>query len=233
MTPPQPWLWGLRLAAATLGALLLWPLHNPAVALAGAAAGGALPGRLAAGLRRRRSRRLRQALALALPQLARLAAAEPVPYRVLAQAAPRLGAPLGPELERALAEHRAGVPLDEALRRLARRLDDDFYLHQLAGFTATALRQGGTLTDPLERLTARLRQAEELRAEARAELFGYGWLVAGLYAFSLAPLPLSALSGGPHLTYVTTATAGQWLLAWVVWSGLAVAALPGWLAPDE
>lgn len=232
MQPAAGW-WAARLAAALLAAALLWPLRNPALLLAGAVAGFGLPNRLAAVLRRRRIRRIRGALAHALPLLGRVAEAEPVPYKALERAAARLGAPLGPELNRALGEHRAGVPLDAALRRMAERLEDDFYLHQLAGFTATVLRQGGSLAGPVEKLTVRFRQAEELRAEASAELFGYGWLTGGLFLFSLFPLPLSLMTGGPHWAYVTGTGAGQALLAWVVWSGMTVAALPGWLMPDE
>lgn len=224
--------WCLKLAGAAAGAALLWPLGNPAVALAGATVGFCLPGRLAAAARRRRARRRRQALAVALPLLARMAAVHRAPYAALAAAAPALPPPLGPGLEQALARHRAGVPLGEALAAMAEEYDGDFYLHQLAGLVAVCQRQGGDLAAALDRLAQRLRQAEELRAEAAAELFGYGALAASLFAFSLAPAVLSAFTGGPQWPYLTGTATGRWLLAWAVWSGLAVAALPAWLAGD-
>ncbi len=225
--------WAFRVLGAALGAALLWPLHNSLVILAGAVTGLTLPDRVAHLVRRHRQRRLRTALGQALPLLARLAAAEPVPYRALEQAAIHLPAPLGGDLERALNEHRTGMPLDIALHRLATRRGDDFYLHQFAAFTGTVLRQGGGLAGPMEKLTTRLRQDEELRAEAGADLFGFGGLIVGLFCFSFVPLPLSLVSGGPHWTYVTETAGGRMLLSWVVWSGLIVTALPGWLIEHD
>lgn len=229
----KPWLWLGRAVSASCGAALVAPLGNPLVTLAGAAAGLALPARLAHWSRLRARRRLRAALGPALTMLARLAEAHPHPYRVLQEAAPRVPAPLGPELNRALAEHRAGVALDDALRRVAHRLDEDFYLHQVADLTGIAIRQGGGLAAPLTRLLDRFWQAQELEAEAAVELFGYGWLTLGLFLFSLLPLPLALAAGGPQADYLLHSPGGQRLLAWVVWSGMAVAALPGWLSSSD
>lgn len=223
----------LRILAAALGGIAVSPLGNLAVTLAGSALGFALPGYLRNTLRRHRRRRIRAAVGPALALIARSAESQPHPYQVLVETATHLLPPLGAEIQRALAEHRAGASLNRALLNMALRLEGDFYLLQVAELTGVAIRRGGGLSAPVNRLLQRYWMAEELKAESAVEMFGYSGLLAGLFLLSLLPVPLALLAGGPPAEFILHAPVGRWLVGWSVWSGLLVASAPAWFASEE
>jgi Flp pilus assembly protein TadB len=180
-----------------------------------------------------RTRRINAAVGPALVQIGKLAEVRGHPFLALSDALPVLEPSLRHEFTLALAETQAGEPLPDALRRLAHRCCDNFYLHQLAELVATNIRDGANLSHSLRRLVSRLRQSEELRAEEGVELFGYRWLTSLLLLFGLAPIPWWALTRAPALAIFIEEPLARWLLLWVVLSGVAIMSLPYWLAIDE
>ncbi|HYG56721.1 MAG TPA: type II secretion system F family protein [Symbiobacteriaceae bacterium] len=218
---------------AGLGALAASPFQNRPLMLIGAVTLGALPLQFVRSRIRQRGRIITRAAEPALVAIARLCEVRRHPFLAITDALPMLQPPLRAEFELALSQTQAGLPLADALRMLAVRCCDNFYLHQLAELVAINIRQGGDLSGGLERLAARLRTMEELRAEELAELFGYRWLTRLLLAASVLPLPYWLLTGAPSLQVYLTEPLARGLLVWVVVSGLAIASLPYWLTIDD
>ncbi len=230
---PTRVLLGAMLAASAAGGLLACPFGSGLLVLVGVGVGGLVPYRLVRARIAHRGRAVQAAVEPALVQIAMLCEVRRHPYLALTDALPLLRPPLKAEMERALAEAQAGTPLPEALRSVAFRLGDNFYLHQLAELVAINIRSGGDLSGSLQRLAARLRTTEELRAEEAAELFGYKWLTRILVGAALAPVPYWAVTGSEALAIFREEPLAQAVLVWVVVSGLVIASLPYWLALEE
>ena len=225
-------LWAM-VAAGAGGGLLAVPFRSGLLTVVAIAVCGSAPYQAMRARARARGRAIAAATEPALVQIARLCEVRHHPFLALTDAVPMLGGPLQPEFERALAETQAGLPLPEALRQMAVRCGDDFYLHQLAELVAIHIRAGGDLAGSLSRLAGRLRTMAELQAEESAELFGYRWLTRILYAAALLPLAHWGLTGSPSFQLFVAEPVGRGVLVWVVLSGLAIASLPYWLAIDE
>lgn len=223
----------LMVAAAAAGAIAASPFQNRLLMLIAAVALGSAPYQWVRSRIRERSRAITRAAEPALVAIAKLCEVRRHPYLAIADALPLLQPPLKAEFELALSQTQAGLPLPEALRQLAGRCCDNFYLHQVAELVAINIRQGGDLSGALERLAARLRTMEELKAEEAAELFGYKWLTRLLLGASLLPLAFWAATDAPALAVFRSQPVAQGLLVWVVLSGLAIASLPYWLAIEE
>ncbi|HLO04379.1 MAG TPA: type II secretion system F family protein [Symbiobacteriaceae bacterium] len=234
---------GLRLSAARFltgvcalaasGALLTLPFQNPLLILVTTGLFAAVPLQLLRSRRLARARAVTQAVGPALAALSKLLEVRQQPLLALTDLLPSAAPPLQAELRRALAEVGAGIPLPEALTAMAERAGNNFYLHQVAELTRLNLRTGGDLAGAIQRLADRFRMMEELRAEEKAELFGYSWLLWLLFVAALLPLPYWALSGAPAMQIWLHQPLAQGLLAWVIASGVAIASLPYWLALDE
>ncbi|SCL15510.1 tight adherence protein B [Micromonospora rhizosphaerae] len=165
----RPREWTAARAGATVGgAILLGLLGGALAALLGAALGW-----LAAGLYRRvRGVRRRQAFADQLPDTLQLVVGSLRSGFSLAQAIDAVvqDSPPGPltvELGRAMAEVRLGSDLDDALERVAQRVENE----DLA-WTVMAIRiqrdTGGNLAEVLETTVETLRERDRLRRHVRA-----------------------------------------------------------------
>lgn len=220
-------------ALAAGGALIALPFRNPILVLLGAGLCGAIPLQLLRSRRLARARAVTKAVGPALAALAKLVEVRRQPLPALTDLLPSAAPPLQAELRRALADVGAGIALPDALAGLAERSGGNFYLHQVAELTRLNLKSGGDLAGALQRLADRYRMMEELRAEEKAELFGYSWLLWLLFAAALLPLPYWALSGAPAMQIWLHQPLAQWILAWVIASGVGIATLPYWLALDE
>ncbi|SCG50934.1 type II secretion system F family protein [Micromonospora inositola] len=164
---PREWT-AARAGATVAGALLLGLLGGVLAALLGAALGW-----LAAGLYRRvRGARRRQAFADLLPDTLQLVVGSLRSGFSLAQAIDAVvqDSPPGPltvELGRAMAEVRLGSNLDDALERVAQRVEND----DLA-WAVMAIRiqrdTGGNLAEVLETTVETLRERDRLRRHVRA-----------------------------------------------------------------
>lgn len=230
---PARLLLNLMIGFAVAGAALTLPFHNRLLMLIAAAAFGITPYQLVRTRIQQRARAVHTAVEPALIQIAKLCEVRHHPFLALSDALPMLEQPLQAELGEALQQTQAGLPLPDALRQMAHRCCDNFYLHQLAELVAINIRTGGDLAGSLQRLANRLRTMEELRAEEAAELFGYKWLTRLLFGAALLPLPYWALTGSRSLDLFVTDPVAQALLVWVVLSGLAIASLPYWLAIED
>jgi Flp pilus assembly protein TadB len=223
----------LMTGMAGVGALLTWPFHSLPVLMIGSVTFSLVPYQLVKMRLRQRNRAIQGAVEPLLVQLAKLCEVRHHPFLALSDALPMIQPPLRAEFEQAIAEARAGLPLPEALRQVAGRCADNFYLHQVAELVAITVVNGGDLAGGLQRLAGRLRSMAELQAEEAAELFGYKWLTRILFAAALLPLPYWALTGSQNLALFQTNGVAQALLVWVLLSGLAIATLPYWLAIDD
>lgn len=223
---------GLGLMAVG-GGLIALPFRNPILVLLVAGLCGMIPLQLLRSRRIARARAVTRAVGPALAALAKLIEVRQQPLPALTDLLPTTVPPLQAELRRALSDVGAGIPLPEALAAMAERSGANFYLHQLAELIRLNLRTGGDLAAAVQRLADRFRMMEELRAEEKAELFGYSWLLWLLFGAALLPLPYWALSGAPAMQIWLHQPIASWLLAWVVASGVAIASLPYWLALDE
>jgi hypothetical protein len=230
---PTRLLLNAMLTGAALGALIAWPFHSGVLGAVSAASLGLIPYRLVRGRIRRRNQAISAAVQPALVQIAKLSEVRHHPFLALSDALPLLEEPLCSEFGRAVAETQAGLPLPDALRQVATRCGDNFYLHQLAELVAINIKTGGDLSTSLHRLTARMRTMEELKAEETAELFGYKWLTRALFAAALLPLPYWAVTHSESLQVYMEHPLARGILVWVVVSGLAIAALPYLLAIEE
>ncbi|MGE5673466.1 MAG: type II secretion system F family protein [Mycobacterium leprae] len=219
--------------AALLGLIITWPFHNELVSLIGMGAVGSIPYQLLCARVKRQHMAIQKAVEPALVQIAQIYEVRRHPYLALCDAVPVLAPPLQRELQAALQESQAGLSLADALRQMAARCYNNFYLHQLAELVAVNIQNGGDLAESLRRLAARLRLMDEVRAEETAELFGYRWLTRLLYGATLLPLLLWAWTTAPNLTFFVLSPWGRLLLVWVVLSGLIVISLPYWLAIDD
>lgn len=186
-----------------------------------------------------RNRAAERALAIgrgvgpALTQLSRLAKVRHHPYLALVDATPSFPHPLRPEYEQALHEYRAGQPLGESLRAAATRLGGNYYLVQLAELAELSLQYGSDFAYALGRLVDRYRLVEELRAEERTQLHGYGRFTWLLFVASQVPVAWLLLRQSPDLRYFAEYPAARLLLVWNLVTGLLVACLPGFLSYDE
>lgn len=185
-------LWGISVLACAAAGILAFVASGSAV-LTVAAAGmvGATPRWLLRRLRRRRLQRFDEQLPDALLTLAaalRAGAATPSALRHLAQEAE---APLAQEFALVLREQRLGIPLDQALANLARRLPSEATVLSVAALRISAA-TGGNLAEALERVAITVRsrlhllgRVEALTAQGRMQ----AWVVG-----ALPPLLLVALS---------------------------------------
>lgn len=220
-------------AMAAGGALVVLPFRNPFLVIVTAVLFTLIPLQLLRSRRIARARAVTLAVGPALAALAKLIEVRQQPVLAFTDLLPSTAQPLQQELRRALAEVGAGIPLPDALAALAERSGDNFYLHQVAELTRLNLRSGGDLAGAVQRLADRFRMMEELRAEEKAELFGYSWLLWLLFAAALLPLPYWALSGAPAMQIWLHQPLAQGILAWVIISGAAIGSLPYWLALNE
>lgn len=221
------------LAGAALGVLLTWPFHSGVLMAIAAGTFGLAPYQVIRGRINRRSQAVNTAVEPALVQIAKLYEVRHHPFLALQDAVPLLEGPLKAEFAQALAETQAGLPLPDALRQLAERCCDNFYLHQLAELVTLNIRTGGDLSSSLQRLSARLRTMEELKAEEAAELFGYKWLTRALFGAAILPIPYWAVTNSRSLHIFMDQPLARWILIWVVVSGMAIASLPYLLAIEE
>jgi len=218
------------LVCGCLGALVAWPLGSgPLQALVGAACAG-LPLLTVRVPVRRRTRQIQAAVAPALNHIARLCEVRRDPHLALADALPLLAPPLKGELALALTQARADVPLPEALRHMAARCDNNFYLHQLADLVALCLRDGGgDLSAGLDRLLARFRSLEGVRARQQRRLIARAWLTGLLAMAPLLGLTYWAPTLSPTLQFHLLSVAAIFLVA--ASAGLAVYGLLQKLPP--
>ena len=173
------------------------------LALLAAAAAAAAP---SLWLNRRREQR-RLAFVAQLPELARLlsngAAAGLAMTQALERSSRELDEPAGPELQRTVAEVRMGVPLDEALDRLGRRLPS----RQLSVLVTTLViqqRAGGNVVRALQELATTLEVRQETLREVRTLMSGAvfsSYTVAGL---GLLTIVMMSTFGGDVLDRFTT-----------------------------
>jgi tight adherence protein B len=158
-----------RLRAAVLLAVLAtaavagWVLGS-AAALAALAA----PRILTPMAERRRARRRDAQLPAALERLAaalRTGSAPGPAFRALAASTPP---PLGAELQAAAVEVEHGAPLGDALDRWGAGAAASPDVRLAAAALALAVRTGGAMARPVDRVAATLRERHELQAEVRA-----------------------------------------------------------------
>lgn len=153
--------------------------------------------------RRRRARRRAAAVRSALPDavdLVRLGIdAGLTPGLTLAEAAPRLPAPLGPRLAQVVGEVASGRRLAAALAAAADDLGEP--VRPLTAALATAERDGTALAPALERLAGEVRRDRRRRAEEQARRLPvkllFPLVLCALPAFALltlVPLVAGALS---------------------------------------
>lgn len=223
----------LTLCAAAVGGILALPFQNELLMAIGAGLAGSVPYQYFRNRIRKRSRAIHAAIESALVQIAQIAEVRRHPFLALSDAVPMLEPPLNSEFNRALLESQSGLSLPDALRQMATRCHDNFYLHQLSELVAINIRDGGDLAGSLRRLAGRLRTMEELRAEETAELFGYNWLTRLLFGATLLPLPYWVLTRSKSLTLFVQEPWPRLGLVWVVVSGLVIISLPYWLAIDD
>lgn len=219
--------------AAGCGGILAWPFQNQVLTLIAVAACGLMPYQVVQSRIRARARAINRVAGPALVHIAKICEVRHHPFLALVDALPMLEQPLKAEFERAVMETQAGAPLPDALRDLAARNCDNFYLHQLAELVEINIHSGGDLADSLQRLTTRMRTMDELRAEESAELFGYTWLTRMLFVAALLPLPYWALTGSAHMQLFVERPLASGVLVWVVASGLAISSLPYWMAIED
>ncbi|MGE4337165.1 MAG: type II secretion system F family protein [Pigmentiphaga sp.] len=187
-------LWGISVLACGLTGAAAFAMSGSAALTAVAAAlVGAMPRWLLRRLRRRRLQRFDEQLPDALLTLAaalRAGAATPSALRHLAHEAE---APLAQEFALVLREQRLGIPLDQALANLARRLPSEATVLSVAALRISAA-TGGNLAEALERVAVTVRsrlhllgRVEALTAQGRMQ----AWVVGALPVLLL--LALSSL----------------------------------------
>lgn len=230
---PPAVLINLMLVGAAAGICLAWPFRSGILMAVSAGVLCLAPYRLVRARISLRNRAITAAVRPALIQIAKLCEVRHHPLLALTDAMPLLEPPLKAELALALADAEAGVPLPDALRGMAERCCNNFYLHQLAELVAVNIRSGGDLAGSLEGLAVRLRTIEELKAEETAELFGYKWLTRLLFVAALLPLAWWAVTGSGSLQIFIHQPVARLILIWVVLSGMAITALPYLLAIEE
>ncbi len=221
------------LLSGALGVLITYAFQNGLLTAIVATALAAMPLQAVRARSQARARGIAKAAEPAIVQIAKLCEVRGHPFLALCDALPMLEPPLKAEFDRVLAETQAGAHLPDALRELAVRCCNNFYLHQLAELVAIHIRQGGDLSGALLRLADRMRTMDELRAEETAELFGYKMLTRLLFVAGLAPLPYWALTKSPSLGFFLHNDGAQTLLLWALISGLAIASLPYWMAIED
>lgn len=227
---------GLLLVAPATGlltAVLVWPFENGVVLAVAAAAGAAAPYTWQARQRARRRLRIGAAMGEMLRHLATVAHTYRLPYQALSACLDALPAPIRPEYQRALAAQDAGVALPEALREAARRLDDNFYAHQLAELAEVSIRSGADFSQALGRLVQRYQLLEEIRAEERTATAGYAWFTRAFALLSVSPALGWLLTASPTLELFRAPGFAKVLLGWTVATALLCAALPSVLSVDE
>lgn len=173
-----------------------------------------------------------RAVGPALLQLAKLADVRGHPLLALTDALPSIRQPLRAEVERALADYRANLPLADALRAAAERLGNNHYLRQLAELTELSIQNGTSYSQSLHRLVARYQLMEELKAEEQTHMHGYKLLTWALYLGSLAPLPYWLLRDATAIAAYTQPLA-QFMVLWAFLSGLGIVLLPVLFATEE
>ncbi|MCK9511640.1 MAG: type II secretion system F family protein [Pigmentiphaga sp.] len=184
-------LWGISvLACAAAGTLAFVASGSAVLTVAAAGMVGATPRWLLRRLRRRRLQRFDEQLPDALLTLAaalRAGAATPSALRHLAQEAE---APLAQEFALVLREQRLGIPLDQALANLARRLPSEATVLSVAALRISAA-TGGNLAEALERVAVTVRsrlhllgRVEALTAQGRMQ----AWVVGALPVLLLLAL---------------------------------------------
>jgi tight adherence protein B len=97
------------------------------------------------------------------------------------------------EFERALADERLGVPLDEALTQIVRRMDNED-MSQVALVAALDRTTGASTSEVLDRVADGIRENTEIRRELRtltAQARLARWILTALPAFMLALFSLS------------------------------------------
>jgi tight adherence protein B len=115
------------------------------------------------------------------------------------------------EFRRVVADEQLGVPLEDAIRSVVRRMDNED-LEQVALVAALQRRTGGNMAEVLERVTETVRERFELRRMIQT-LTAQGrmsrWIVTALPIVLL--LAISALNPG-YTNPLLTTTAGRLLL---------------------
>jgi len=176
----------LRLNLCALSALAAagWWLAGPLCAAAAAVAGFFAPAALIRLLRRRRVTRFDGQLAEALQQMANALRAGFTLQQAIDQVGREGNAPLRQELGLLIKEVKLGLPLDDALAAMAKRVGSE-ELDLIATSTAIARQLGGNLAELFESIAATIR--ERFRLEGRiAALTSQG----KLQGLIVAALPL-------------------------------------------
>lgn len=235
--PIAPWkqlnhpVFGL-VGAALLG-LGAWPLQNGVALAVACAVGYALP-RVWADKRRRDFRiRTNAAMGQALLHLSTVAHTYRVPYQALSAAVEAFPPLIRDEYRRALQAQEANLPLPDALRQVARRLDDNFYAHQLAELADVSIRTGADFVQSLLRLVQRFSLLEELRAEERTAISGYMGFTRLLAVASVLPLLWWMMTKSSSLAYFVEGGFPKALVGWVVATAAIGTKLPDLLSVDE
>lgn len=165
-------------------------------------------------------------------QLAKLADVRGHPYLTLVDAAASMRQPLRQEMERALRDYQANLPLADALRAATVRLGNNHYLRQLAELTDLSVHNGTSYSQSLHRLLNRYQLLEELKAEEQTHMHGYRLLTWCLYIGSLLPVPYWLLRDPNALTAFTQPVAKAMML-WAFLSGLGIVLLPAFFSAEE
>lgn len=208
-------------------------LRNSALSAASLAA-GLLPYAILRSIFRARARKINRAWGTALVQLQKLAVVYPQPLPLLRQALPMLPEILRREIELALADHRANVPLVEALHQAADRLAGSFYAHQLAELSGLTIREGANLADGLSQLVTRYQTQAEIFSAQRVRVgqtMNFAW---GVAALGLGGTLLYLAAARPdYLDYFIQYRGPAGILAWAVISTVALLLLPTLLRVDD
>lgn len=219
-------------AAGTLLGTLGIALGSGGLGVALAVIGAFIPLLVASGVRRRRIRSINRGIAPALEQLAKVYLVQPHPYAAIKAASSSIPEPLRTEFNRVIARCEANMPLSEALREMAERLDN-IYMHQLVQVVDVALKTGLNLQEALDSMVDEIRSAQELRAEREAATSAF-YIVT--YLFTGLEL---LLAGNLLLRYPTQASAlwgstiGQMVMAYVTVTTLAAILLPRLLSTGD
>ncbi|MDF2630107.1 MAG: hypothetical protein K0R39_3938, partial [Symbiobacteriaceae bacterium] len=164
------------LLGAGLGGLLLLPTEQQALIIIAAVVCGFMPLHLVQWQGRRRRRATRAAAEAALAHIARAYGVRRHPSLAISDAVPKMASPMKEAFSLALSQCQAGFPLPDALRALAVRSGNDFYLSQFAEVVAFSLRSECDLSGALEHLVARMRADAARRLGPPAWRLAAGWL---------------------------------------------------------
>lgn len=220
---PERLLRASGVAAVVALAAVLSLASSPLAALGAASAVFASPRVLQVIWRRRYVRGIGAQLPDAMAMLAGAVRAGSALAQGLDQIAARIAPPLGHELVLVMRRHRVGVPLEEALREMGRRVPLA-EVQLLVTAVALALQVGGSLAGTLDRLADTLRRKHVIEAKLRA-LTSQGRLQAIIVTALPVALMFALTAIDPQSMQPLFTTAG----GWAVLGCIALLETTGWL----